>query len=207
MSYKYHSDEALETIARKVISQHDPSLLDKPTAIPVDDIIEMTYGLTLEFQFIRNNGRILGETVFADAVVPIYDRADSMGYKLITVCAGTVIIDATLLHKRNSGRFRFTCAHELAHWVIDKDYFVQLGETAAMTERTAKSSQVDEMIERQANRMASRILMPKCTLKKAFYRTNGTAENIITNLATVYDVSQQAMEIRLQEMGLLQQYR
>ena len=241
MKYRYHHDEALETIARKIISQYDPNLLDKPAPIPVEEIMEQVYSLILDFQYIRNNGRILGETVFVDAMIPIYERENNEGYKLIPVKAGTVLLDMSLLDNRSDGRYRFTCAHELAHWVIDKEYFMQLGETAAMTDGdsiadtttkkfetgtsrnsraglvrgleagTAKnsdaaivrSSEVSAILERQANKMASRILMPKCTLKKAFYQAHGNVINVVDYLANFYVVSRQAMEIRLKEMGLL----
>jgi len=213
MNYNYRQDETLESIARNIIAQYDPSLLQKPCAIPVEDIIEQVYNLSLEYQYIRNNGRILGETIFEDTTVAIYEQKDGEGYKLIPVKAGTIIIDASLLHKRSIGRFRFTCAHELAHWVIDRHYFTQLGETAAaMTSETAKdmakksfkSSDVSDMIERQANRMASRLLMPKCTLKMAFYRAKTDTKILdkVSYLAGLYSVSKQAMRIRLEELGL-----
>jgi hypothetical protein len=166
--------------------------------------MEKVYGLTLDFQYIRNNGRILGETVFADALIPIYERRGKKGYQLVPVSAGTVLIDASLLDGGNDGRLRFTCAHELAHWVIDKEYFLRLGETAvAMHSEGVKSSQCNPAIERQANRMASRILMPKCTLKKGFHSIRGNTRNAAATLANVYEVSRQAMEIRFKELGLI----
>jgi hypothetical protein len=48
--YNYRNNEALEAIARKVISQYDERLLWEPASIPVEDIMENVYGLTLEFQ-------------------------------------------------------------------------------------------------------------------------------------------------------------
>jgi len=214
MTYNYRQDETLEAIARNVISQYDQTLLYKPCAIPVDDIIEQVYGLRLEFLYIRKNGRILGETIFEDTTIAIYETVDDEGYKFIPVQAGTIIIDASLLHKRSYGRFRFTCAHELAHWVIDRFYFLQLGQTAAamttetakdMTRKSNKSSDVSAIIERQANRMASRILMPKCTLKMAFHSARGDRRitDIAAYLASLYSVSKQAMKIRLEEMGFV----
>jgi len=212
-SYNYRHDEALETIARKVITKYDPALLKEPAPIPVDDIMERVYDLTLEFHIIRKNGRILGETIFEDTEIPIYEPHNNEGYKVIPVKAGTVIIDARLLDEGNDGRYRFTCAHELAHWVIDRKYFMQIGETAALTSETADvmrksiaiSSNTSAMIERQANRMASRILMPKCTLKPAYHHVRGTSLSpaaVPVHLANLYGVSKQAMQIRLEEMGL-----
>lgn len=202
MSICPYRKEALEAIARKVISQYDPRLLHAPSPIPVESIIEQVYGLTMEFQFIRSNGRVLGETVFETAMVPIYERGNGGGYKLIPVKAGTVIIDASLIHNRGDGRFRFTCAHELAHWVLHKEFYTQRGETAAMTS-AARSSETDLAIERQADRLGCYLLMPKGAVKMAFYNTNGSAGNKTTTLAELFGVSRQAMQIRLEEMRLL----
>lgn len=202
MSICPYRKDALEAIARKVISQYDPCLLHAPFPIPVESIIEQVYGLTMEFQFIRSNGRVLGETVFEAAMVPIYERGNGGGYKLIPVKAGTVIIDASLIHNRGDGRFRFTCAHELAHWVLHKEFYTQCGETAAMTS-VVRSSETDAAIERQADRLGCYLLMPKGAVKMAFYNTNGSAGNKTTALAELFGVSRQAMQIRLEEMRLL----
>jgi Zn-dependent peptidase ImmA (M78 family) len=202
MSICPYRKDALEAIARKVISQYDPCLLHAPSPIPVESIIEQVYGLTMEFQFIRSNGRVLGETVFETAMVPIYERENGGGYKLIPVKAGTVIIDASLIHNRGDGRFRFTCAHELAHWVLHKEFYTQRGETAAMTS-VVRSSETDAAIERQADRLGCYLLMPKGAVKMAFYNTNGSAGNKIAALAELFGVSRQAMQIRLEEMRLL----
>lgn len=201
MNPRYYRTEALETIARMVISKHDPFLLDAPAPIPVETIMERIYGLKLEFQFIRNNGRVLGETVFEDAMVPIYERKNQEGYKLIPVKAGTVIIDASLIGNRGDGRFRYTCAHEPAHWVIHKELYTQSGETAAKT-LAARSSEADKAIEWQADRLGSYLLMPKGVVKMAFYRSRNCGA-VIDTLAQLFGVSHQAMEIRLNEMCLL----
>lgn len=201
MNPHYYSKETLESIARHMISKYDASLLATPAPIPVETIMEKVYGLKIDFQFIRNNGRVLGETVFEDMAVPIYERMNQEGYKLIPVKAGTVIIDANLINNRGDGRFRYTCAHELAHWVIHKGLYTQSGETASMT-KTARSSESDKVIERQADRLGSYLLMPKGVVKMAYHR-NHNDRNVIDNLALLFGVSRKAMEIRLEEMRLL----
>lgn len=79
MNPQHYRSEALEAIARHVILRHDGSLLSTPAPIPVESIMERLYGLKMEFQFIRNNGRVLGETIFEDTVVPIYERENGEG--------------------------------------------------------------------------------------------------------------------------------
>ena len=121
---------------------------------------------------------------------------------LVPVKAGTVIVDASLINNRGDGRFRYTCAHELAHWVLHKEFFLGLGETAAMAKSIVKSSETNKTVERQADRLGSYILMPKGTVKMAFNR-NRNNPNIVEYLAKLFAVSNQAMEIRLNEIGVL----
>jgi hypothetical protein len=203
MTMNHYRRETLENIARHVITKYDLALLSEPAPIPVEIIMERVYGLALDFQYIRNNGRVLGETVFDDALVPIYERENHEGYKLIPVKAGTVLIDMSLINNRADGRFRYTCAHELAHWVIHKEFFTNLGETAAMT-MALKSSDADKTIEQQANRLASYLLMPKGKVKMAFYALRRNRQGEIVNaLADIFGVSREAMGYRVEEMRLL----
>ena len=54
----YYMEAALEATARKILNEYDPSLLTKPRAIPIENIIQEKYGLTIEYQYIRNNGKL-----------------------------------------------------------------------------------------------------------------------------------------------------
>ena len=202
MSIYPYTVSALETIARKTILEYDPYLLVNPAPIPVEDIMEKLYGLTIEFQYIRNNGRVLGETVFEDGMLPIYERKNNEGYKLIPVKAGTVLIDVSLLNCQSSGRFRWTCGHELFHWIAHKEHYTGTGEVAAMT-TAARGSSTDKALERQADRFCGYLLMPKGMVKKAYYRIHQQTNEKISALANLFAVSRQAMEIRLTDMRLL----
>ena len=157
---KYLRPELLEAIARNTLKKYDESLVSGYDAkeVPIEDIIE-SMGLSLEYQYIRNNGRILGETVFDDAYVPIYNM-DEKRYELIFVERGTIILDASLLRCRTRGRHRFTAAHELAHWLIHQELYSGTGDAAAMLKSLSKSSEADRRIELQADMLASALLLP-----------------------------------------------
>ena len=199
-----YREDVLETIARNTIKSFDPSLLGyNPRAIPVEDIIEKVFKLEVEFQYIRNNGRILGETIFEDTPVAIYEKENSVGYTLILVNKGTIIIDASLLNSRSNGRLRFTFAHELAHWLIHNDYYSNLNINDSMEKNICKSSQADKYIERQADILAGKILMPAGQVKMAFHRLRSMTRNPICDLAKLFQVSNKAMEIKLQSCGLI----
>jgi hypothetical protein len=190
----------LEAIARKTIKEYDPALLATPNAIPVEEIMENRYGLTVVYQSIRKSGKILGETAFDDTWTPVYD-AESRRYIWLPVTRGTVLIEASLLNSRGDGRLRFTLAHELAHWIIHQEHYAGSEPIAAMLKTTAKSSEAEPAVERQADRLGSLLLMPAGQVKMAFYHNRG-AENPASALASIFGVSRQAMEIRLRELRL-----
>ena len=111
---KYYTEQTMESIARRVLDAYDERLYrGQPRAIPIEDLIER-HGLTLEFQYLRKNGRILGKTVFDTGLEAVYDM--ELGeYTLFPVKAGTILIDASLCEEETStGRLRFTEAHELS---------------------------------------------------------------------------------------------
>lgn len=101
MKKAYYREQALERIARDVITAYDPKLYyGPPTAIPIEDIIE-AQGLVLEYQYLRNNGRVLGETIFDDGLTAIYDW-ENHRYDLLPVKGGTILIDCSLCEEEAS---------------------------------------------------------------------------------------------------------
>lgn len=198
---RYIRPELLEAIARNTLKKFDPKLITNTEnpCVPIEEIIE-SLGLTIEYQYIRKNGQILGETVFDDSYIPLYNM-EKRKYELVYMERGTIIIDAGLLNSSPDGRFRFTCAHELAHWLIHQELYCGTGNTAAMQENIAKSSDSDKYIERQADILASALLMPINQVKRCFYHT--AESNKAEALAKQFGVSKQAMEIRLKEHHLL----
>lgn len=200
MSRLYYSEQTFESIARRVLTGYNSKLYyGPPAAIPIENLIE-AHGLTLEYQYLRKNGRILGKTIFDSGLEAIYDM-ERHEYTLFPVRAGTILIDASLCEEdAGTGRFRFTCAHELAHWILHKKLYLGTGESAALA---AAAEETD--MEVQANMLGSALLMPIAQVKRCFYRLRAgrTASQIVADMAEVFQVSRQAMRIRLQGHNLL----
>lgn len=82
MRTPYYREQALEGIAREVITAYDPNLYyGVPRMIPIEDIIE-AQGITLEYQCLRKTGCVLGETIFDDGGAIIYDYDTRRGSEL-----------------------------------------------------------------------------------------------------------------------------
>ena len=125
-------------------------------------------------------------------------------YRMIAVRAGTILIDERLCDPSKLGRLRFTCAHELAHWVLHKKLYSGTGDVAAYNGNVS-SDESHGIIERQADTLASALLMPLPQIKKCFYRLRigRTDEQLVAEMANIFEVSKQAMQIRLKSRNLI----
>lgn len=206
----YYRKPVIDVIARNTLNSFDYKILaGKPCAVPIEEVIE-SLGLVIEHQYLRKNDRVLGETVFENAEIPIYDM-DNRCYTTIFVKAGTILIDAHLIETGNDGRLRYTLAHELSHWILHKKLFLGTAELAAKVngEQFAScllSIDADKDIERQADLLATALLMPIVKVKQAYYalRTEGLNKTtVIAKMAKLFNVSAQAMRIRLERHNLI----
>ena len=133
---------------------------------------------------------------------------------------GTIALDVSLHADKESGRCRFTIAHEIAHFMIDQH------RPAAQYHRTfdaekkysvAEMNELFNIVENQADRLAAAILMPRFMVDRAlddFYKGKRIpvyGQNIIapkedkaiSRMAAQIGVSYSAMLIRLRQFGLL----
>lgn len=105
-------------------------------------------------------------------------------------------------------RRRFTIAHEIGHLVLHKGRPLVL-DHVRVNFRDANSSTASDLEEIQANAFAAEILMPKdqviASAKKLLEDESMTEAAVIGYLAQGFDVSEQAMEYRLINLGLRRQ--
>lgn len=87
-------------------------------------------------------------------------------------------------------RQRFTLAHELAHFLLHKEY---LGDK--FPENTLLRGGLSSQEEAEANQLATDILMPYHAVDKHIMDNKG--EITIVQLAEAFDVSKAAMSVRL----------
>jgi Zn-dependent peptidase ImmA (M78 family) len=182
--------------------------------IPVEDIIERYLGLTLGFEDLE---KILGAD---DVLGATYVRRR-------LVCINERLLDARL-----EGRFIFTCAHEVGHWVLHRHLVDEAGRSGSLGDSIVCRIRFSrEPIEWQADYFAACLIMPEEEVKESFYRAVGSDRLILENVKSSFagtslcidpcvenwhliaaevmaaggfsNVSKQAMALRLQELGLV----
>lgn len=104
----------------------------------------------------------------------------------------------------NPRRQKFTAAHELGHFMLHRDLLCKRGNLKRHTDilfsgpgknEVAPFSQQEEV---EANKYAAMLLMPASLVRKYHSELNGS----VVELARRFDVSTQAMKIRLSSLGL-----
>jgi Zn-dependent peptidase ImmA (M78 family) len=149
--------------------------------------------------------------------VPVEQIAASHGIQIVRSVAewnesgfllrdnGRIIIG---INARNSPkRQRFTIAHELGHWLLHEGKPLIVDQSVMINKRDDVSSQATDLQEIQANQFAAELLMPHRFLIDELHRHMssgiGSREELITTLARVFSVSNDAMGWRLINLGIL----
>jgi Zn-dependent peptidase ImmA (M78 family) len=230
----YLTYESLEEYAEELVRDFAPNALQNPGELDVDKFIEYYLHLSVNYRRICLNRKVMGITAFNDGTVDVMNDETGLEEK-IPVKTGTVIIDPSLLTKRNIPRLRFTMLHEGSHWLLHKKAFAKNNPfgSAGIYENqfiAAKEGRVDysrstkertdiERMERQADFLASAIIMNRPALRivyKEFFKlyndrlhriyrgVNELDDNYARQLpeyvAKIFGVSKRAALIRLEKL-------
>jgi hypothetical protein len=184
-------DEHHRLVAGEVLERHRRSC-GKPIELPVpiELIIEGTYGLEIVWDPIDEPA----DTMILGALFPREKRI-VLNDRHIDMFEGCI------------GPERFTLAHELAHWIYDADDPNQLtldferasSEQFCYHRESQGLSDNMRIREINANKFASHLLLPEFLVRAADL---DAALADIRGTATRWGVSQQALRIRLDALGL-----
>ena len=103
-------------------------------------------------------------------------------------------------------RQRFTIAHEIGHFLLHgskRDLFIDKGYTAIFRRDQAVATG-DYLLERQANQFAAALLMPEDLVRNEVRNIEFDLadETALRELAKKFEVSTQAMSLRLAHLGI-----
>lgn len=207
-------------LREKVIEEHAEMLLGEwaleypPIAeppVPIEDILE--FGLKLDFEIADlrtelGHDDVLGGIWFGARLVKVDQSLDPTN------------------NTRLLGRYRFTIAHEIGHWRLHREHLMNDPSAASLFDQTdtpafvcRSNSKPPE--EWQADQFAACILMPHSLVFEAWEKWRGDRDQVALTelnidpddeialdafcrpLADLFEVSAQAMRIRLQGLELL----
>ena len=232
----YLTYEALDEYAVSVVNSFSPERLEVPAPFDVPGFVLIYLGLNVVRHKLCYEKQVLAFTAFDNDIVRVFDEGTS-SIGIVNVSAGTIIIDKPLMERRNIRRLRFTLMHEGSHWLLHRKAFAKgnpfggIGAfdtefLAAKTGRTDYSrSRIEksdkDRIERQADFLASAILMPRPAVRTAFCeffrdigerpralvraeQKDGSKEKQLTEyIADKFNVSKRAALIRLEKLNAI----
>ena len=145
--------------------------------------------------------RALGIAYFEEALDNDVDALLIVKDRKSTICVNS---------SKPATRQRFSAAHELGHHVLGHygraGEHVHVDKGALILMRSAKSSAGIDPVEIEANQFAASLLMPSSLIRVEIERLENTKfneEEKIERLADKFEVSVQAMTIRLTNMKLI----
>lgn len=223
MKYYDYTAAQLEKRANELLIEFDEERLYKTKPIDIYAVIEKCLDVPYDWKYLTPDQSILGATAFSGGLLWVWPESKYYEGLLpyqIEVKPGTILIDSTLTEQDNRGRENFTVMHEVFHQVLHKKCFRTMPKnyvhpTANRTidGQIRYASYALAMIEKQANACAAAFLMPSeltSNTYKYIYRNAGIRRinygfiySVIKEMAEEFSVSQQAMSIRLQTLGLI----
>ena len=216
--YDASHKESLEKEAKRFLTQYCREALEQPQVVPIRQIGEEKMGINLIVdKSLSDDLSIFGETVFVDSDVGVLTDGEP---EQLHCKAGTILLDPDVLMMRNMGSYNFTLAHEVYHWYAHRAYMLlrmaNAGQGHAKQESAVQQCYVYNngssrtpaaLAEIQADAVAARILMPRRAVARKYKKLQekyGTAEEMmVSDLAIFFEVSKQAMRIRLEELGIM----
>lgn len=220
-----------DNIARAVLRENNlAAVVETPKEVDILYLIKDCLYLDVYSKNLSPDKSVMGLMAFHDSIIPCYDL--HFKPTTFDVVAGNIVIDMSLSGQRQLPRRRFTLAHELSHWILHRSYHSPTNQVYALRkgylscneatfgikERNARTNSEKE--EAQANALAAALLMPKsaflsCVCKElrkkhgqaasAFFKEEDPTsyKESLEIIASVFNVSLQATEIRLDHFELL----
>ncbi|MEO5910834.1 MAG: ImmA/IrrE family metallo-endopeptidase [Pelobium sp.] len=153
---------------------------------------------------------ILKKLNITEAPVNPSECAQSLGVKVVSTelendVSGLFVIKdgiAFIMFNKSESehRQRFTIAHELGHFLLHKKTSLFIDKTDIVLYRNSESTTGALLKEREANAFAASLLMPKSFIEQEIVK-KGNDKNIVSHLATKFNVSELAMSFRLSNLG------
>lgn len=215
------SVEKLEQVAENILSRFYPEAFDGKLVEPTE--LAKRLQLPVICKNIKPDTQLLGEIFFAEADVTLYDALSALP-ETVHVTPGTIVVDPYTSVNKGFLAINTTIMHEIAHWMLHRWAFrfcecksLRYCNTIAdYPSKTELSEETIRTMERQANRLAPKLLMPKDVFKE---RANGLInlaesiegkkdhrcqimESVIDDLSEQFQASRQSVKFRLVELGV-----
>lgn len=135
-----------------------------------------------------------------EGITLVFEDMDDSDSGLLLIKDGKATIAINDSHHPN--RQRFTAAHECGHYFLHREGDEQLFVDQAFARDVIASAGIDSF-EIEANQFAAELLMPESLIRESV-SDQSLSDLDVALLALRFEVSEQAMTLRLVKLGLIQ---
>lgn len=213
----------IDNEAIRFLEEYSPNSLQELNIIDLESIAEFKLNLKIEYQKLDENGDLLGMTIFKTGYVDVINEDSTYCKKKFE--KGTIILNEILINDlKLQGRYQFTLAHELGHWILHRKEFIEdenqinlfdiigditdndcikcLNRDVVDNKVIAGGLKTDlDWLEWQANYFGASILMPRRLIKQYYSENynNKDIKQMAKEISETCGVSKQAAEIRIKD--------
>ena len=215
------SNKETEELGESYIARYYKQSPSDSLCVDIEGFATECLGLDIQYRtFANEDSDTIGFLADGTTPVCVYENKEPAH---VVFPAKTVVIDRFLLSPAESGRKRFTIAHEAAHYLLERMCAVPMARHHREydSERSYNETDLRELLsidESRADRLAAALLMPRFNVDKALTRfADGKkfciyGETIMMPqdkmrlqiMADGIGVSFSALQIRLRELGLIE---
>ena len=132
-----------------------------------------------------------------------FDSGVEVLYEALDGCEATLVgfgskAIATVRPSSSRGRERFSVAHEIGHWLLHRGKSFQ-----CRADDIVQNYSADIRLEKEADEFASHLLMPTSIFQPAIKAANRPGLNDLQDISEQFEVSMQAVSIRLATLDTL----
>ena len=212
----YFTVNEIEELAESLIRKFYSRRRRVPSAVDIDAFATSFLKLPVEYHaFAETDSDKIG--FISDGVTPLWIYQD--GARAMVFPKGTIVLEKALLTPREENRRRFTLAHEISHYLMDRTITVASFHREYDSERRYTSQELRELLsfrESQMDRMGAALLMPGFMVRNIVQQFTGDKpvsiygdslisledKLLVQRMADAMGVSYTAFFIRLKQLGL-----
>jgi hypothetical protein len=163
----------IEELAESLVRKFFAKCQKIPQAVDIDSLATDFLKLPVEYHaFAEEDSGKIG--FISDGVTAL--RIYQNGAKPVVFPRGTIILEKSLRHPREENRRRFTLAHEVSHYLVDRTISTASFHREYDRERTYSAQDLRELFSFQENkidRLAAAVLMPRFMMLNTVDRLTG----------------------------------
>ena len=218
----YISDKYIDSVCSNLVRRFDKTVFTDPHPVNIEQFMRRMLGINIRYEHLSCNDSVLGLAVLLGTDrLPVYDKAKRRAV-YTSAAENDVLIEKDLTAAGCSSRMRFTLAHEAGHVLWHKMYMQGRALAAKKDVLSCEREDIgvcpdraylgtltrEELVEYQANRSASALLMPREAVENLFAgrplpRTADDVCDRILLTAGTFRVSDVAARYRLIELRLI----